>query len=435
MFAEHRSVRSWPAVVVALLAVALVPAAPAVGRADPVQEEMSATERVVAGLEESPVHVDPSYASAFPEELAQETGRRITDSGVPLRVLAVPLIEGGDWNGQADLMAAAVHDRIGGEGHYLVLDGERLSGHDFSTGSTTQVSRAFYASQAVSMGMGDDAPVAERVERAVDVALSDDPEGAYTAADEQRDPGALDWYHSLGPGTYVLFTVLPWILAGLALLGLGVALFRWRRPRRLPSLPQHAAFDNANQARRDELAAKAGRELVEVGERVSGAVPVADDPGAVEALHQALDAHAAARQVYDVLPAEGALVDIVGVLVLLDAAEDHVDRAIRPAGRRRSTPVRSHCYANPLHGTGTRMTRWREFGGRGDVTVPLCAPCAGAVRDRRRPVVLPAHHRGREVPYYEVPAAESVWAATGYGTLREDLVDRILRGDHEVGPR
>ncbi|OKI13106.1 hypothetical protein A6A08_15885 [Nocardiopsis sp. TSRI0078] len=435
MFAEHRSVRSWPAVVAALSALALLPAAPAVSRADTVQEQTSATERVVAELEEAPVHVDPSYASAFPEEPAQEMGQRITDSGVPLRVLAVPLIEGGDWNGQADLMAAAVHDRIGGEGHYLVLDGERLSGHDFSTGSATQVSRAFYGSQTVSIEMGYDAPVAERVERAVDVALSDDPEGIYTAADEQRDPGVLDWYHSLGPGTYVLFTVLPWILAGLALLGLGVGLFRWRRPRGVPSLPQHAAFDNANQARRDELAARAGRELVEVGERVSRAVPVADDPTATEALHQALDAHAAARRVYDELPAEGTLADIAGVLVLLDTAEDHMARATRPAGRRRSTPVRSHCYANPLHGTDTRMTRWREFGGRGDVTVPLCAPCARAVRDRRRPTVLPARHRGREVPYYEVPAEESVWAATGYGTLREDLVDRILRGDHEVRSR
>ncbi|NYH54703.1 MULTISPECIES: hypothetical protein [Nocardiopsis] len=435
MFAEHRSARFRPAVAAALLAVALVPAAPSVGRADTVQEEMSATERVVAELEESPVHVDPSYASAFPEELAQEMGQRITESGVPLRVLAVPLIEGGDWNGQADLMAAAVHDRIGGEGHYLVLDGERLSGHDFSTGSATQVSRGFYASQAVSMEMGYDAPVAERVERAVEVALSDDPEGIYTAADEQRRTGVSDWYYSLGPGTYALFTVLPWVLAGLALLGLGVALFRWRRPRRAPSLPQHAAFDNANQARRDELADRAGRELVEVGERVGAAVPAADDPTAVEALHQALDAHAAARRVYDGLPEEGALADIAGVLVLLDAAEDHINRAVRPSGRRRSTPVRSHCYANPLHGTVTKMTRWREFGGRGDVTVPLCAPCAGAVRDRRRPTVLPARHRGREVPYYEVPAEESVWAATGYGTLRKDLVDRILRGDHEAGPR
>jgi hypothetical protein len=433
MFAEHRSARALSAAAaVALAALALVSAAPAAGRADTVQEEMSATERIVAELEESPVHIDPSYAGAFSEDLVQEMERRITDSGVPLRVLAVPLIGGGDWNGEADLMAAAVHDRIGGEGHYLVLHDRRLSGHDFSTASTSQVGRAFYGSQTASDEMGYDAPVAARVERAVDVALSDDPEGAYEAAAEQRDPG---WSYWFGPGSYALFAVLPWILAGLALLGLGAGLFRWRGPRRVPTLPQHAAFDNANQARRDELAARAGRELVEVGERVSRAVPVAGDPAAAEALHRALDAHAAARRVYDGLPAEGALADIAGVLVLLDTAEDHMARATRRAGRRRSAPVRSHCYANPLHGTDTKVTRWREFGGRGDVTVPLCAPCAGAVRDRRRPTVLPVRHRGREVPYYEVPAQESVWAATGYGTLRGDLVDRILRGDHGVRPR
>ncbi|WP_201296826.1 hypothetical protein [Nocardiopsis sp. FR26] len=48
------------------------------------------------------------------------------------------------------------------------------------------------------------------------------------------------------------------------------------------------------------------------------------------------------------------------------------------------------------------------------------AACARTARDRTRPVALPVEH--------------SVWAATGYGTLTDDLVERIQRGDHRVGP-
>lgn len=126
------------------------------------------------------------------------------------------------------------------------------------------------------------------------------------------------------------------------------------------------------------------------------------------------------------LAAEPELSDAVGVLVLLDMAEDAVVRSRAGSGK-----PRVHCYANPLHGTRTQRTEWREFGGTRSVRVPLCAECAKAVRGRRRPRVLPARYQGSEVPYYEVPEAESVGAATGYGALRGDLVERVLRGDHQ----
>lgn len=459
MSAEHRPQRSRLAVTGALfLAFLLAPVSAGAGLADTApgstqeevqeetqeetqeeaQAELSPTEQLVAELAESPVHVDPTYSGAYPEEWAADVAERITESGVPLRVIVIPLIEGGDWSGEARVMVAAVHDRIGGEGHYLVLDGSRLSGHDFFAPGTTgadRVDRASYATSTLTYEMDFDAPAPARMERALEVALSEDPEAIYREATDSRERGAFDWMYALGPGVYTVVVVLPWVLAALALLGLGFGLHRWRRPRAVPTLPQHAAFDNANQARRDELVERAGQELVEFGERVSSAVPVPGDAEATDALHQALDAHAAARRVYDGLPDEGALPDIAGVLVLLDNAEDHMARATRPAARRRAVPLRSHCYANPLHGTDTKVTHWREFGGRGDVRVPLCAECAKAVRDRSRPRVLSARKDGRELPYYEVPAAESVWAATGYGALRGDLVKRVLRGDHGASRR
>ena len=431
MSTDHRRVRTRPFMFAAsLLAVFLVLVAPGAVLADTEPEAMSPTERIVAELRESPVHIDPSFSSALPEERAGALAERITDSRIPLRLLAVPLIEGGDWSGDADHMVAAVHDRIGGRAHYLVTDGRSVTGHDFGTESAPEEQRAFYSALAVSYELGYDAPAAEKVERSVEIALSDDPYGTYEELVETRQKGPLDWMYSLGPGGYSALVILPWALAVMALVGLGVGVYRWRRPRAVPTVPQHAAFDNANLARREELVRKAGRELVEFGERIGAARPHTDDPGATDALRRALDAHAAARSVHDRLPDEGALVDVAGVLVLLDMAEDHMARATRPAQKRKTSPLRSHCYANPLHGTDTKVTKWREFGGLNDIRVPLCAVCAKAVRDRTRPTVLAARYRGREVPYYEVPKEESVWAATGFGTLSDDLVERVLRGDH-----
>jgi hypothetical protein len=63
---------------------------------------------------------------------------------------------------------------------------------------------------------------------------------------------------------------------------------------------------------------------------------------------------------------------------------------------------------NPLHGDG----------GRERLT-------ARAVRARATPDVL----RDGKTPYYEVDPERSVWATTGYGQFRGDLVQRVLRGD------
>lgn len=431
MSTDHRTVRGRPtAVAGALLTVFFVTASPGSATADTETETASPTERIVAELEDSPVHVDPSFSSALPEERADALEDQINGSEVPLRVLAVPLIEGGDWSGDAEQMVAAVHDRIGGEGHYLVMDGRTVSGHDFETGGADDDSRAFYSALTVSYEFEYDDRAVDKLDRAVEIALTDDPKVLYDEAVASEEKGLTDWFYSLGPGGYSAVTILPWVVAVLALVGLGFGVHRWRRPRAVPTVPQHAAFDNAGLARRGELVRKAERELVELGERVGSARTRPDDPEATEAMGRALDAHAAARNVHDGLPDEGAMEDIAGVLVLLDMAEDHLARAVLPAQKRGSARVRSHCYANPLHGTDVKVTRWREFGGSADMRVPLCAVCAKAVRDRVRPTVLAARNQGREVPYYEVPAEESVWAATGYGALRDDLVERILRGEH-----
>ena len=395
------------------------------------QSRATPAQAIAESLTESPVHVDPAYEDAFSTEARERVAERITESDLDLYVIVVPLTGGDTWNGESEALASAVHDRMGGgEGHYLIYNGSGdLDGHDLGTASDDWSKPAFHGALTANYEtMGGQSLIPTEVEVAVEAALSDDPEAAYeTAMDAYHEKsgtgGSSDPAPAMDPALRNLGVV---VLMGVVGVGLCLFLVRARRRsaaparrggRRSAPIAQHAAFDNADRARLETVVQSGAHDLIELGERLQAADLI--DP---QNLSRALDARDAAARVHDRMVAEGpTLPDAVGVLVLLDLAEDAL------AGRR--TPRRP-CYANPLHGTGTKPTQWREFGGSRTIRVPLCAECARAVRGRVRPTVLPAHHDGSEIPYFEVPAEESVWSATGYGTLREDLVERVLRGDH-----
>ncbi|MEV6822358.1 hypothetical protein AB0M72_26810 [Nocardiopsis dassonvillei] len=407
-------------------------------------EAQDRTQAVADALEESPVYVDPAYESAFPAEDQERVAGAIESSGLDLYVIAVPLTGGDAWGGDPATLVSVVHDRRGGgEGHYLAYD--EVSGYhgtDFGPGAQ-EAAPAHYGALTASYATDFDGSMLQQADAAVEAALSDDPRAAYEAAlqaYEEANPHITDPGGESGTGSQSASDTGsgPLVAVGSAvavLLALVLALLVRNRltarrgRRRAASITQHAAFDNADRAQLDSLVEQAERDLIEVGERLSrvDAAPGAGTRSG-QSLQRALDARSAAAAVHDRMAAEGAtLPDAVGVLVLLDIAEDALESA---AGGSRSAVRRRHCYANPLHGTNTKVTPWREFGGTRTIRVPLCADCAKAVRDRARPVVLPAEHEGAQVPYYEVPAEESVWAATGYGTLTDDLVQRVQRGDH-----
>lgn len=69
--------------------------------------------------------------------------------------------------------------------------------------------------------------------------------------------------------------------------------------------------------------------------------------------------------------------------------------------------------------------RWRAVGARDRMMVRACAACAEAVRAQNDPDVL---LDGATRTTTWVPE-RSVCAATGYGQLRGDLIERALRGD------
>ena len=124
----------------------------------------------------------------------------------------------------------------------------------------------------------------------------------------------------------------------------------------------------------------------------------------------AVDAYQAATMVLD---SATSLADLAGVLVLVN-----IGRGGRPL-----------CLFNPLHGPSARPVAWRLLGSREQLRVPACGACAQAISRHRPPEVLPDTVHKKHVPYLDVDPNKSVWAATGFGVLSEDLVERVIRGD------
>ncbi|WP_017596000.1 hypothetical protein [Nocardiopsis potens] len=392
---------------------------------------------IAEALQESPVLVDPAYASALPEEKAGAIAESIEESGEPLFVVVLPVAKGDRWQGEVDNLLEAVHDRSGlSEAHYIAFGGQSVEGADYPADSAYEEGgvNASLAALAPSYESDFEGTPGEEIERAVEIALSGEAERLYEDAKagyEERNGGLFD---TSGPLTWPI--LLAWAAGAAALIAGAVLLLV--RVRRRAARTRHAvraapltAFDNADAARLDELSERVGAEIVAVGERLSRAETGGRGGAeATEALQGALNAHTAAGKAHDAArDGEADLADEVGALVLLDVAEYRMARAAALAAGRRPPRERRHCYANPLHGTSTADTEWRPVGSRRSATVPLCSDCARAVRRRAAPKALVVRHGGADLPYYTVPAEESVWSATGFGALRSDLVDRILRGD------
>ncbi|TDQ45034.1 hypothetical protein [Actinorugispora endophytica] len=404
-----------------LLAALLWPllAAPA-AHADPAPSPASTSpaSAVAAELRQRPVYVDPSLRSLLSETEQAALEERIASTGQPVYVVVVPLVQGDTWNGEPEQLVGAVRDRMDGDGSYLALGGRglRLYGESRDPGSA-----AHYAALAVSSDPDlDDAPLSRQLERAVELIGDGTAEAEYQRIDSEREPYPYGYPWTRG-------VPLPWAGAGLAVAAaLAVLAFTGLRARRLgapPPPPAHGVFDSIDAAGLDALRERLGTRLTETGERLSDFSLTGSSPAVRSAVQQALDAHLAAGKVLD---ATAGLPGLAGVLVLLDLADDALDRA---SSRRRPGPPPRHCFFDPLHGTRTSRVSWRGLGSRRKASVWACSKCADDLRRHREPEVLPVLVDGRRVAYYDVPHEDSVWAATGYGTLRDDLVQRVLRGD------
>ncbi|MBS2963165.1 hypothetical protein KGA66_08920 [Actinocrinis puniceicyclus] len=197
------------------------------------------------------------------------------------------------------------------------------------------------------------------------------------------------------------------------------------------------------------LRRQATARLVEVGERLGASQlsPAGSEDLATRDYMLALDAYTAAGKLLDEAATPP---DFAGVLVLLDIAAHRFAAANARHQGKRPPHVPRRCFYNPLHGPAAHESDRPRGNGRKRSAVrgaprtrlPVCAGCLHLLQSKQSPDVLVTPvtvraGRGRvagvPVPYYAVPAAQSLWSATGFGCLPgcsdADLVARVLRGE------
>jgi hypothetical protein len=386
----------------------------------PSQSDLS---RIVTALRRSPVYVAPSLAPALPDRRGLLAA--IRRAPVPVFVMLVPLVAGGEWP-DAEHLAGAVHGRLRRSGVYLALDAT----NDLVAAEYGVDRDASDAAWAVNLDPAmDNVSLADRLTRCVELIASGRAHAEY-----QKQSDALDERIKAdreGPrrhgGDATPFYVAGGGGAGVVLAAVaGLLVWRRRRVHRMRLLRRPRPVVTDARSLKD-LRERAEAELVSLGEALAQTQKAektektekADRAEKTESaegdrLEDALDAYSAAGKALD---AARTVPDLAGVLVLVDMGRD-----LSEAPRRGLTPL---CFFNPLHGDGPVTVRWRMVGGRERVNVRACPECARAVRARKEPDVL----RDGETPYYEADPERSVWATTGYGQFRGDLVRRVLRGD------
>lgn len=401
--------------------------------------------QIAADLRKSPLYVDPSLSSAFPSSARESILAAISHAPAPVFVLAVPLVSGSQWS-SSEQLADVVQDELGQPGIYLTLDAIESNDIDAYTwpsdpqGLDAPPYHAADAAQAVDLTPYTQNPPAVWQEFLQCVRLIDagKAESAYQAATDPG-PGGQAATPSSDGGAIAGATLAAFTVGGVAVIALVRRRRRRRRARSQASLlaPGTAAdsayapstvVDAARAATADELRTQAREQLLALGEfleqpGLAGAAAATPEPhsGQEEAdLTRALDAYTAAGQVLD--RASG-IPDLAGVLVLTHMGRCAAEAALARQSGRPAPPLSLLCFFNPLHGEGTRQTRWRAQGGHQALDVDACDACADAIAQRKFPSVLADTSTGKDVPYYEAP---TTWAATGYGQFSTDLIERIL---------
>ena len=396
--------------------------------------EPSPGERLAAALRRSPVHVDPSLASALPAAARRALIAKLRKAPAPVFVVLVPIVKGGTWT-DAEQLATVVHDRLGRDGIFITFDDDSQDLRAREWGGDHRADRAAWA-VTLDRAM-DDAPLAARLSRVADLIVSGTGQQEYDRVSAEIDKrykarhGTPPPEHGADGGG--LAVPLGAGAAGVAVAGVAGFLL-WRR-RRMASvrregeglLMPRTVFATANRATEDQLREQASREVIAFGELLDDSTVPTSGERPRTLVARALDAYQAAGKTLD---AARGVPDLAGVLVLLDQGRDALASAQAVAKGKPEIPPVPLCFFNPLHGDATGELDWRPLGSRRRLSVRTCRPCARAARDKRTPEVLTDRRDGREVPYYEADPSRSVWAETGYGQLRDDLIERVLRGDN-----
>ncbi|MFI9047888.1 hypothetical protein [Streptomyces sp. NPDC053427] len=408
----RRPVRTALALTASSLALLLCAASPGAAAESPGQ-------KIANALRASPVYVDPSLATAVDPAQQRKLVDRIRQTRLPIRVALVPLVEGDSWDGDPQQLAEVVHDRMGGGPAILITLGtyrDDIAAEEWPD----DAHQAWHAAAAVSFQDDvKDAGLPRRIARAIEIIEAGNGDAEYKKATADLNGPAT---HASPTGKpkpsgsafprFLAFALGPLLLLAAA----GMLLRRRARLRGEVATPfalPRSVFAAARSADEAGLRERATEEVVRLGEETRAA------DGSPAAVERALDAYAAAGTVLD--HARG-IPDLAGVFALI--AEGRAALSGAPG----ALPL---CFFHPLHGPAARRLPWRPLGRREQLRVAACETCIRAIRTRRAPEVLIDRRDGRPVPYFEVPAEESLWAATGYGSLLggDSLATRVQRGD------
>ncbi|QFG20035.1 hypothetical protein [Actinomadura sp. WMMB 499] len=404
-------------------------------------------ERIAAALRRSPLHVDPSLASALPADRRRRILDELARQPQPTYIILVPIIAGGTWQ-DPEQLAAVVQSRLGRGGVFVTL-GEytdtlhsRLLPGDPGDERGTAVRRS---ALAVSLDPDfRDASLADRLDRVLELLRTGEGDAEYrrqsAALRERTRSRSAEARPEAGEGAADDGGALLPALGGAGVAAAAVGGFLLWRHRRIAAVARargtagealllpRAVFATADRATRDELHAQASAEVIAFGELLDGTDVPGTDPAVRDLLARALDAYSAAGKVLD--GARG-VPDLAGVLVLVDQGRDALASARSLAAGGPEIPPEPLCFFNPLHGDAAVRLTWRPPGSRRSLRVRSCRECARTAKDHGTPKYLLDERDGRPVPYFEAAPESSVWAATGYGQLRGDLIERILRGDRD----
>lgn len=408
--------------------------------AGPAAADATRAAEIADDLATSPVAVHDSVESVLAPEDQAALADQIEDSPVPIFVVVEPLAAGDTWSGDGTRLLAAVHERLGVDGEYLTRNPNgRLIGETFGVAESD-------AHRAATVVSEDDTPMstAEEFERAVDLIASGDARAAFQEYREREterleaenaEPatdGGMPWGVLAVTGGGLALTIGAAVLisrlvasrrSGEVFLGVATVWNHLAQPWRRPAPSSQVAFDNAQESQDDADTQRLHNDLVTIGRRTAA---IATDDAAAASLRAhklALDCHQAAGKVLDA--AENPL-RRAGARVLLDQALDAL--AVADGSMPHTATPPAHCFFNPLHARTEERVTWREAGSSRSMEVFACDRCAQAVAHHLPPRSLTVEYNGQTVPYFEVPAAESVWSATGFGSHSGDLPHRILRG-------
>ncbi|MFG2003120.1 hypothetical protein ACGFNU_28570 [Spirillospora sp. NPDC048911] len=392
--------------------------------------EPSAGERLATALRRSPIYVDPSLASAMPKAERTRLLAKLRKAPAPIYVLLVPLVKGGTWT-DPDQLAGVVHGRLGRDGIFITLDDDPDDLAAREWGGDHQARDAAWAA-----GLDDalrDATLATKLAHTVDLIIAGTGTQEYKriSAEIDRRYGSRRPAPARSPAPAArkeggADLALPLTAAGVAVAGGLAGLLLWRR-RRVTAVERagnglllpRAVFATASRASEDQLREQASHEVITFGELLDDVNVTGERANAL--MTRALDAYQAAGKVLD--SATG-VPDLAGVLVLVDQGRDALASARAVSGGGKEIPVSPLCFFNPLHGDAVVDLDWRPVGTRNRLRITSCRACAKAARARKTPETL----MDGGVPYYE---AAGVWAETGYGHLRDDLIERVQRGDRK----